>query len=210
VVGNIFLKLVSDNGVVLSKGKQLFTLEIGHSDLSPTTRLAPPAFTTMSRSAALINKAAVAYRAREASTGSSIGSNLNTQQPIKLMSAPAVAVTTGSTPTHNAQPNRSVASGTHNSRPADPAEKSSDKTTDKIVVSTANLIADPNRVISVPADGLSPEIHQASMLVHKKTRVRHNRRRVRHAHGVHRHPARKHHRARPRSHERSFMSRGAE
>ena len=60
------MKLVSDNGVVVARGKQLYTLEIGHSDLNPTTRLAPPAFPTMSKSAAQLDRAAVAYRAAEA------------------------------------------------------------------------------------------------------------------------------------------------
>jgi hypothetical protein len=200
VVGNIVLKLVSDNGVVLERGKQLFTLEIGHSDLSPTSKLAPPVFPTMTKSAAMIDKAALAYHTPEPSAAPHV--EVHARQPLKLQSASTEAA--APTLTNGVQAAGVVAADTHTSKPLVQAA------TNRILVSPANLVSDPGQVTSVPADGLSPEFHQASMIVHKRTRVRHKKRHVRRTHAAHKHAARRTRRARPRSHARSFMAQAAE
>ena len=141
IVGNIVLKLVSDNGVVIEKGKQLFTLEIGHSDLNPTTRLSAPALTTMNKSAALINKAAIAYHATEAASSDpgARSVEMHTQMPLKLQSASSPAP---GAPSHTAQTTSAIASNPIFVKPvAEPVHDS-----DKIVVSNANLVATPGLV----------------------------------------------------------------
>ena len=162
--------------------------------------MAAPLNSTVAKSAAQIDKQALAYRATETSAPVV---NIHIQQPAKLQSAPTKTAAT--TPSRNETATETTDSNTH--APKRAVQPVGQK--ERIVVSAANLVADPAHVTSIPADGLSPEFHQVSMIVHKRTRVRHKRRNVRHGRIGLKHSRRGRHHLRQRHRARSLMAHAA-
>lgn len=171
VVGDhMVLKQVADSGVVLRKGTELFRLDVGHSDMSPTKGfITAPASTVVASSASFLERAPAMYRATE-------GAAPRVQHSQQLINSHVAAVVP--LPLRSSVPGRKAQTDTHTKLTLSDGGQH-----DKIIVSTVanettTTPVSPNRVESVLADGISPEDRNASAVSHKRTR--HKRRVVRH------------------------------